>query len=216
MKYCEHCSELMEQEVCPKCGNATREPQDNDLCFVSEMGDWSRSMFSDALNNNDIEFVSVPVFGGFNPYNTPVSYKFYVKYADYNSASEILDVLFFAKEEQLDDEELIDRIVRVTIDRPLGSRHPSHPDVKYELNYGHVEGVMGGDGEEQDAYIIDYKIPMFVGQQVSGWIVAVIRRKDDSETKWVVDMGSNKRFTRDEIARAVDFQEKFFDIEIIM
>ena len=178
-------------------------------------------MLSDALTNNDIEFVSVPVHGGYSQLNTPTGYKFYVKYADYAATLEIYDVLFSADESQQavitdDPSSLIDRIVKVVIDRPYGSVHPEYPDIRYELNYGHVEDFIGGDGEAQDAYIIDYKVPLYVGKEISGYIIAVIRRKNDVETKWVVDIGSNKCYTKEEIARAVNFQEKFFDIEIIM
>ncbi|MDE7455060.1 MAG: inorganic pyrophosphatase [Clostridia bacterium] len=112
----------------------------------------------------------------------------------------------------------MDRIVTVIIDRPYGSVHPEHPDIVYPLNYGHVEGVMGGDGEEQDAYLLDFNMPelLYVGKEVSGYIVAVIRRKNDVETKWVVSAGSRKKYTREDIEKAVRFQEQYFDIEIIM
>ena len=36
--------------------------------------------------------------------------------------------------------------VRGTIDRPLGSSHPRHPEMIYPINYGYVDGVIGGDG----------------------------------------------------------------------
>lgn len=31
-------------------------------------------------------------------------------------------------------------VVTVTVDRPLGSRHPHHPDIVYPVNYGYVAG----------------------------------------------------------------------------
>ena len=73
--------------------------------------------------------------------------------------------------------------VTVTVDRPLGSYHPKHKNLYYPVNYGYVEGIAGGDGEEQDAYILG------VGEAVSsfaGEVVAIIHREDDEETKWVV------------------------------
>lgn len=179
----------------------------------------TESMFVDALDNNGVEFLRVPVFGGFTYYNTPNSYKFYVQYADYGKAFETAEVLFCsdsADNEPVDDRDLIDRIVTVTIDRPQGSIHPKHPNIKYELNYGYVKDVIGGDGEEQDAYVLDWNIPTYIGQEINGYIVAVIRRKNDVETKWVVATNYAKKYTREQIAQAVNFQEKFFDIEIIM
>lgn len=100
----------------------------------------------------------------------------------------------------------------VIVDRPLGSRHPKHPDIIYELNYGYVPGIIGGDGEEQDAYIIGINEPIM---EFAGKLIAVIKRRDDVEDKWVV-APTDLYFTEDEIRRAVDFQEKFFDSEIIM
>ena len=220
LNFCETCNELTEQTVCPKCGKPTREPQDGDMCFVQELGGMNVDMYVDALNNNDIKFVHTPKFGGASWYNTPTSYKFYVRYADYDQAVEILYMLFGGQDEneELDDHDLIDRIVKVTIDRPRGSVHPEHPDIIYEVDYGHVEGVMGGDGEEQDAYLLDFSMPeyLYVGKEIDGFIVAVIRRKNDVETKWVVSADGSKKYTREEIEKAVRFQEQYFDIEIIM
>ena len=218
MYFCENCNQLTEQTVCPKCGQATRKPQEGDMCFVTELDGINVDMYVDALSNNDIEFVHVPMFAGVNWYNKPSSYKFYVHYRNYDKAVEILETLFCDTDEELDDADLIDRIVTVIIDRPYGSVHPEHPDIVYPLNYGHVEGVMGGDGEEQDAYLLDFNMPelLYVGKEVSGYIVAVIRRKNDVETKWVVSAGSRKKYTREDIEKAVRFQEQYFDIEIIM
>ena len=45
-------------------------------------------------------------------------------------------------------------IVKVTVDRPLGSFHPQYQQMRYPVNYGYVAGVFAADGEEQDAYIL--------------------------------------------------------------
>ena len=100
----------------------------------------------------------------------------------------------------------------VIVDRPIGSRHPNHPDIVYELNYGYVPGILGGDGEEQDAYIIGISEPVM---EFAGKLIAVIKRKNDVEDKWVV-APVDLYFTEDEIRTAVNFQEQFFDFEIIM
>ena len=107
---------------------------------------------------------------------------------------------------------MIGKIVKVIVDRPLGTYHPNHKDIYYTLNYGYVEGVIAGDGEEQDAYIlgIDKPIKEFVGK-----VIAIIHRYDDVEEKWVVAK-EDKIYTKEEIKKQVEFQEKYFNIEIKM
>ena len=107
---------------------------------------------------------------------------------------------------------MIGDIVKVVVDRPLGSYHPEHKDMYYPINYGYIEGIIAPDGEEQDAYIlgIDEAVQEFVGE-----VIAVIHRKDDVEEKWVV-CPENMTFTKDEIIDKINFQEKYFQSEIIM
>ena len=78
---------------------------------------------------------------------------------------------------------MIGDIVKVVVDRPLGSYHPEHKDMYYPINYGYIEGIIAPDGEEQDAYIIgvDELVKEFVGR-----IIAIIHRNNDIEEKWVV------------------------------
>lgn len=104
------------------------------------------------------------------------------------------------------------RIVTVTVDRPLGSFHPEHPDMYYPVNYGYVKGIMAPDGEEQDAYILGVDQPV---ESFTGRVIAVIRRSDDVEEKWVV-CPDGMSFTREEIAEMVEFQERWFISEVIM
>ena len=49
---------------------------------------------------------------------------------------------------------MLGETVTVTIDRPMGTYHPNHPDIYYPVNYGYIEGIIAGDGEEQDAYVL--------------------------------------------------------------
>ncbi len=101
----------------------------------------------------------------------------------------------------------IGQLVDVVIDRPLGSRHPQHPDFVYPVNYGYVPGVFAGDGEEQDVYVLGVNEPL---SRFTGRVIAVIHRRDDAEDKWVA-APEGMRFTAGEIARAVRFQERYFD-----
>ena len=43
---------------------------------------------------------------------------------------------------------MLGETVTVTIDRPMGTYHPNHPDIYYPVNYGYIEGIIAGDGEE--------------------------------------------------------------------
>lgn len=107
---------------------------------------------------------------------------------------------------------MIGKNVKVIVDRPLGSFHPKHKDLCYQVNYGYVPGVMGGDGEEQDAYILGVYTPI---KEFFGTVIAIIHRLDDVEDKWVVvPVGMN--FTKEEILQEVKFQEQYFEIEIKM
>ena len=55
---------------------------------------------------------------------------------------------------------LIGQVVKGIIDRPMGSRHPDHEDLIYPVNYGYVDGVIGGDGAEQDVYLLGESSPV--------------------------------------------------------
>ena len=103
------------------------------------------------------------------------------------------------------------KIVKITVDRPLGSRHPEF-DMIYPVNYGYVEGVFAGDGEEQDAYILGINEPL---SEFEGKLIAIVHRINDNEDKWVVapyDMS----FSREEIENALHFQEQYFETEVEM
>ena len=100
--------------------------------------------------------------------------------------------------------------VNVVIDRPLGSVHPKHDDIVYPVNYGYVPGILAGDGEEQDVYVLGVDVPL---KEFTGRVIAVIHRRDDVEDKWVA-APEGMVFSEEEIREAVRFQEQFFDSEI--
>ena len=107
---------------------------------------------------------------------------------------------------------MIGETVTVIIDRPLGSFHPVHKNIFYSVNYGYIDGIIAPDGEEQDAYVLGVSEPV---REFTGRIIAVIKRLNDVEEKWVV-APEDMRFTKSEILEKVEFQEKYFDIEILM
>ena len=110
---------------------------------------------------------------------------------------------------------LIGQVVKGIIDRPMGSRHPDHEDLIYPVNYGYVDGVIGGDGAEQDVYLLGESSPV---REFTGKVIAVYHRYDDNETKWIVvpcdEHGSIRSDVRipddDEIYAKIAFQEQFF------
>lgn len=107
---------------------------------------------------------------------------------------------------------MIGKIVKVTVDRPLGSYHPEHKDMYYPINYGYIEGIIALDGEEQDAYILGVNEPI---KEFVGKIIAIIHRFDDVEEKWVV-VPEDVTLTKEEIMEQVKFQEQYFESEVRM
>lgn len=99
--------------------------------------------------------------------------------------------------------ELLGRTVTVKVDRPIGYLHG---EIVYPVNYGYLPGVPGGDGEEQDAYILGVDEPV---EQFTGTVVGVIRRHDDCEDKLVV-APEETCYHQGEIAQAVHFVEQYF------
>ncbi|MBQ4584743.1 MAG: inorganic pyrophosphatase [Clostridia bacterium] len=107
---------------------------------------------------------------------------------------------------------MIGKTVKVIIDRPLGTYHPNHKNIFYEVNYGYIEGIIAPDGEGQDCYVLGVDVPI---EEFEGQVIAIIHRIDDIEDKWVVaPLGVT--FTKEEILEKVNFQEKFFKTEIEM
>lgn len=98
--------------------------------------------------------------------------------------------------------------VKVIIDRPIHSEHPEHKGLIYELNYGYVEGIIAPDGEEQDCYVMDVDTPI---KEYEGNVIAIIKRLDDIEEKWIV---ANRDFSVEEIREKTDFQERYFTTQI--
>ena len=100
--------------------------------------------------------------------------------------------------------------VKVIVDRKMGTYHPKHKNLYYPINYGYIPGIMGGDGEEQDAYILGVEQPI---DEFEGEVIAVIQRINDVEDKWVV--ASSYEYTDEQIERAIAFQEQYFQHKLI-
>ena len=100
--------------------------------------------------------------------------------------------------------------VKVVMDRPMGSRHPEWNFI-YPINYGYVPNTISGDGEELDAYIVGIFEPV---KEYEGKCIAAIHRLDDDDDKLVI-APEEKIYTKQQIEALVEFQERFFEHEII-
>ena len=100
-------------------------------------------------------------------------------------------------------EENLGKLIKIKIDRPMGSKHPKH-DFIYPVNYGYVPGVIGGDGEELDAYLLGVFEPV---EEYKGRLIGIIHREDDVEEKLVV---APKVYTAEQIIALTEFQERWF------
>ncbi len=104
----------------------------------------------------------------------------------------------------------IGKIVKVKIDRPLGSAHPNHGFI-YPVNYGYIPGTISGDGEELDAYVLGEHKPL---ETFEGRVIAVIQRLDDNDDKLVV-MADGRNYSDEQISALVEFQERWFTTKIL-
>ncbi len=104
---------------------------------------------------------------------------------------------------------LIGKILTVTMDRPLGSKHPKHGFI-YPINYGYIEGIISGDGEELDAYVLGEHKPL---EKFKGKVIAIIHRINDDDDKLVITNGKN--YTDEQIRALTDFQEQYFESKIL-
>ena len=103
------------------------------------------------------------------------------------------------------------KTVHIGIDRPIGYvHHKEKYDLIYPINYGYIPGVLGGDGEELDVYLLGVDKPV---EEYDAEIIAIVHRHNDVEDK-LVGAPKGTRFTAEEIARAVHFQEQYYDSEI--
>ena len=95
--------------------------------------------------------------------------------------------------------------VTVSMDRPMGSRHPEHGFV-YPVNYGFIPGESAPDGDELDAYVLGVFEPL---EQFIGRCIAVLHRTDDDDDKLIV-VPDGRAYTDDQIRALTEFQEQWF------
>ena len=102
---------------------------------------------------------------------------------------------------------MLGKTAEIVIDRPVGHTHVTKGiTLHYTINYGFLPGVIGGDGEEQDVYILGITEPL---SRFRGRIIGAIRRQDDNEDK-LVAAPEGMVFTRQQIREQTHFVEKYF------
>ena len=103
------------------------------------------------------------------------------------------------------------KTVDIKIDRPIGYVHKKENySLTYPINYGYIPGVLGGDGEELDVYLLGVDKPV---TEYTGKIIGIVHRENDVEDKLVMaPEGIN--FMQNEIAEQVHFQEQYYKTEI--
>ena len=100
---------------------------------------------------------------------------------------------------------MLGKIVKVIVDRPLGTYHPKQKDLFYPVNYGYVEGTISGDGEELDCYLLGVFEPV---KEYTGKCIAIIHRTNDNDDKLII-VPENKEYSDDAINALTEFQERF-------
>ena len=103
------------------------------------------------------------------------------------------------------------KTVQIGIDRPIGYvHHKEKYDLVYPINYGYIPGVLGGDGEELDVYLlgVDTAVESFTCE-----IVGIVYRENDVEDK-LVGAPVGMRFSAEEMQAAVHFQEQYYDSHV--
>lgn len=101
----------------------------------------------------------------------------------------------------------IGKTVRVVIDRPVGYVHrKGTKTLVYPINYGYIPGVLGGDGEELDVYVLGIHHPV---TECSVRVIGIVWRADDVEDK-LIAAPPGVIVTELSAASALDFAEKYY------
>jgi inorganic pyrophosphatase len=103
------------------------------------------------------------------------------------------------------------KTVEIEIDRPIGYLHKKENyTLTYPINYGYIPGVLGGDGEELDVYLLGVNEPV---DRYTAKIIGIAYRENDVEDK-LIAAPEGTLFYQNEIAEAVHFQEQYYKTKI--
>ena len=103
------------------------------------------------------------------------------------------------------------KTVVIGIDRPIGYVHKKEKySLTYPINYGYIPGILGGDDEELDVYLLGVSEPV---DEYECEIIAIAHRHNDVEDK-LVGAAVGMKFTKEEIETSIHFQEQYYDTEV--
>lgn len=109
-----------------------------------------------------------------------------------------------------------EELVTVKVDHPLGSTDEDNPSAVYPINVGYV--VSESDLElsqhegKQRAYLVGVDVAV---DEYSGVLIAVARRRDDSNTVWIV-APENILYNKQQLEEIIYFKEQYYDSFIEM
>lgn len=104
------------------------------------------------------------------------------------------------------------KAVKIVIDRPIGYIHTKgEKTLVYPINYGYIPGVLGGDGEELDVYLLGVEHAV---KEYTGRIIGIVFRENDAEDKLIM-APENLLFTSGAIADMIEFQEKYYKTRVV-
>lgn len=99
------------------------------------------------------------------------------------------------------------KTVHIEIDRPVGYIHKKkNYTLICPINYGYIPGVLGGDGEELDVYLMGVSEPV---NDYDVQIIGIVHRENDVEDK-LISAPIGISFSREEIEKTISFQEKYY------
>lgn len=112
--------------------------------------------------------------------------------------------------EKANYKDFLGKKVHVVMDRPMGTKHPKWNFI-YPLNYGYIPNTISGDGDELDVYVLGVFEPL---KEFDGNCIAAIHRLNDDDDKLII-VPEGKTYSKEQIDALVEFQERFFEYEII-
>lgn len=112
--YCEKCKRIIDANRCPFCkSRKTREPESDDICFLTEQDYVSSGILEDVLQQKGIRFLKKDVMGaGMAIKVGPMldRSRFYVSFERLEGAMAIVQELF-SESEETDSDEMSDGAV---------------------------------------------------------------------------------------------------------
>ncbi len=105
--YCEKCSLLFDGDRCPECGGRRiREAKEDDICFLTEKGQFETDMLAEVLEQNHIPFLKKGRRGAALTMMAGAmleSFRIYVACRDHDAARAFVQELFESSPDSDDD-----------------------------------------------------------------------------------------------------------------